>query len=186
MEARTMFETAKIFHQVAANTADLLTKEAGSQVSQEEIQKIYNAWLDSEDDSEEAFQDIMEPIQPQIEMHLEYIIPIIVNASFACELYMKSILVKSGLPVKKLRKCGHKLDELFYILPDGQRNDIQKRMYNRGYGNEFELHLGEISNAFIEWRYWFEGTEKCVENIFLGNFCDVLEEVADRYVCGMK
>lgn len=79
--------------------------------------------------------------------------PFTVNAAFACELYMKAILIhfsSDGTIVK-----GHKLDELFKVLPDDAQSQIEAS-FNEQYKHDLDILLTEISTAFIDWRYAFE------------------------------
>lgn len=47
------------------------------------------------------------------------LIPIITNAAFSCELFLKTLLAKHNIPKKK-----HKLDELFEALPEDIKKEI--------------------------------------------------------------
>ena len=78
-------------------------------------------------------------------------IPAIVNAAFACELYMKSMITT---PI-----VGHKLAYLFSKI------DLTKQERIRQYvNNKFKEHpvysfdrcLERATNVFVNWRYIFE------------------------------
>lgn len=83
--------------------------------------------------------------------------PFTVNAAFACELYMKAILIHSSTDgtIPKL----HKLDELFKSLPMDSQKQIEI-LFNKQYKHDLLLLLSEISNVFVEWRYAFENGVK--------------------------
>lgn len=71
------------------------------------------------------------------------------NMAFACELYLKALLVME----QKKTVSGHKIDELFRsIQSDEIKNRIQKRV---GYDN-FDLCIQEIKLAFTVTRYTYE------------------------------
>lgn len=79
--------------------------------------------------------------------------PFTVNIAFACELYMKAILIDDSTGDTIIR--GHKLDELFDVLPTDAKVQIEA-MYSDQHKRDFKSLLSEISNAFIDWRYAFE------------------------------
>ena len=74
-------------------------------------------------------------------------VPVIVNASFACELFLKSILIGNGLPPHK-----HELNILFDRLPKDTQDIIVNSVPEYDFGEEVE----KISCAFTEWRYIYE------------------------------
>lgn len=79
--------------------------------------------------------------------------PFAVNATFACELYMKAILMhnsSSGTIVK-----SHKLDDLFSSLPNGAKTQIEAS-YSQNCTSDLNTLLTEVSTAFVDWRYAFE------------------------------
>lgn len=80
--------------------------------------------------------------------------PFTVNAAFACELYMKAILIHNSADGTIAR--GHKLDELFNALPKDAQNQIET-LFNKKLKHDLHSLLVEISTAFVEWRYAFEG-----------------------------
>ena len=98
------------------------------------------------------------------------IIPSIVLKAFSSELFLKSIVYANDIP--KI----HKLDDLFELIGNRNKKDIQdsiiKKMqhFSKQYNeNNFSTDLSEVANAFIDWRYFFEGTRSI--NI---NFLDSL------------
>ena len=109
------------------------------------------------------------------------LIPIIVNGAFACELFLKALLLTPSR--------GHLLKDLFLRL-DNQDNDLcerirQKTIYelrkdNKEYNeNDFWGDLESMSKAFEELRYFHEPQQipKQLEyNLgFLYTFCCVLK-----------
>lgn len=80
--------------------------------------------------------------------------PFTVNVAFACELYMKAILIHNSADGTIAK--GHKLDELFNALPNDAQNQIET-LFNKKLKHDLHSLLEEISTAFVEWRYAFEG-----------------------------
>lgn len=78
--------------------------------------------------------------------------PFTVNIAFACELYMKAILIYGSTENTIIRV--HKLDELFDVLPNDAKVQIEA-LYSRQLKRDFRSLLSEISNTFIDWRYAF-------------------------------
>lgn len=108
------------------------------------------------------------------EMIAQNIIPSIVLKAFSCELFMKS-LVLSG-DIKKI----HKLDELFNCLSDTDKCAIKSEVVNKMNGTirqyadgDFEVDLGKVANAFVDWRYFYEDT-RTINIDFLNILFDTL------------
>ena len=81
-------------------------------------------------------------------------IPYIVNATLACELYLKAIL-----DAKKVdRSKTHNLNDLFSLLPKEIQVDVENRCANV----DFYANLMQASKMFIEWRYLHEMVAKNV------------------------
>lgn len=108
------------------------------------------------------------------------ITPVIVNATFACEIFLKLLLRQNQIEYNRV----HKLKDLFDILPDNIRENIKTTTIEK-YGQwkniwNIEL-LDNISNAFYEWRYnyeydWSKSAVMKIETGFLIAFKDSLKE----------
>lgn len=88
-----------------------------------------------------------------------YATPAAVNAAFACEVYLKALLKYNDIPVKK----EHRLKELYELLPEKTREWI-KLMVMNNHGGRWKDAFGydlldNISDAFLNWRYIYEGKE---------------------------
>ena len=75
--------------------------------------------------------------------------PLMVNTAFACEVFLKGLLIAHGVDYKKLLKQrkGHGLKALYDLLP--------KEEYKEFLGvldEKLEAH----SNDFVNWRYYME------------------------------
>ena len=85
-----------------------------------------------------------------------YATPAIVNSAFACEVFLKALLIFYDVPFKK----EHELKELYEFLPEDTRIWIKLAVMSN-YGGIWTDILGRellesISNAFVNWRYWYE------------------------------
>lgn len=85
-----------------------------------------------------------------------YTEPAVVNSAFACEVFLKALLIFYDVPMNK----EHKIEKLFNLLPD-EIKDFVKQTVMINYGGMWrdpfscEL-LKNISDAFVEWRYSYE------------------------------
>lgn len=78
-------------------------------------------------------------------------IPAIVNAAFACELYLKSMIFE--------QIQDHDLQKLFSKLDVEAQTKIKNSINAELIGNpiyNFEMCLEKAANVFVEWRYIFE------------------------------
>ena len=86
-----------------------------------------------------------------------YYIPMLVNGAFSIEITLKAILAKNQIEYGK----EHNLVVLFQKLPDSFQSEILAHLiekapeYKEAKKSVDELVL--ISNAFVDWRYPFEG-----------------------------
>lgn len=104
------------------------------------------------------------------------IIPEIVNRAFACEVFLKSLLVFSDIPFRK----EHELKNLWLLLPPELQNEVGQELSSRyGFGgqDDFEALLKKTSNAFADWRYIYELHALSGFPGFLAAFSDSLREI---------
>ena len=110
-----------------------------------------------------------------------YTSPVVINSAFACEVFMKALLLHHG---KKMPK-SHKLRDLYEALPD-KTKDWVKQTTSLGFRDfwfdlwGFEI-LDQVSNAFVEWRYryeydWTKSATMRIDIGFLNRFRDALRE----------
>lgn len=94
-----------------------------------------------------------------------YLIPWIVNGSFACEVGIKYILVQNQIGFKK----EHLLHELYNLLPDKHKVEISKDLYEQCPGYTME-HINQeillLSDSFCNFRYSYENTLALDINFF--------------------
>lgn len=89
-------------------------------------------------------------------------IPAIVNASFACELYIKSMISD--------RTFEHNLKNLFDLLPKETQNTISNSVNDKLAEHpvyNFEYCLENAADVFIDWRYIYED---CHTEGFYGSY----------------
>ena len=110
-----------------------------------------------------------------------YTSPAVINSAFACEVFMKAMLLYYGEPTHKM----HKLKNLYEALPDEVREWVKsvtsmncRDLWVDSFG--FEI-LDQVSNAFVEWRYiyelnWSKGAAVYIDIGFLNRFRDALRE----------
>lgn len=114
----------------------------------------------------------------------------IVNSAFACEVFIKSLLVYHGMKIEDIH--GHKLDILWekYRLADGDNAAIIeqkiKDYFNSESENMFEDFLHNISDAFQYWRYIYEKHGGKIHIQFLRIFREVLRECCCEKLYGMS
>ena len=91
--------------------------------------------------------------------------------SFACELYLKSLLSVNEDPIH-----GHNLYELYKELSLDKKCKIINAPCFKGDTN-FEKELEENKDVFQDWRYSFEHKPIQVDVIFLENFAYTLYDL---------
>jgi len=104
-------------------------------------------------------------------------VPEIVNRAFACELFMKSILLIQGVePPLRI----HNLKELFNLLPHNVQLEIQTDMSSLC--EDFDGRLAEISDLFEECRYAFEYERLCLNLPYLRKLTRLLWTISAKLV----
>lgn len=102
----------------------------------------------------------------------------IVNSAFACEVFIKSLLVHGGKTIKDIR--GHNLQQLWEWYKDLDSNGamvVKQRVesiFQAKNKKTFDDALNNISNAFEEWRYIYEKRHATIHINFLRIFRQVL------------
>lgn len=110
---------------------------------------------------------------------------ICVNALFSIELYLKSILLNSGINVTR-ENFGHKIYEMYSKLDDSLKEKIKKDIkFDKKINkiifdeiikfNSFEEELEYISNDFMYLRYEYEKFINGKQIIILKNFINSLK-----------
>ena len=110
-------------------------------------------------------------------------IPAIVNAAFACELYLKSMIME-------VKRC-HDLKEFYDLVPQSIKN-MMRREYKKApipYAKTIEDAIEKVKDTFIDWRYLYEDSNKdqcnpSTLNEYLNIFATILpiiKEAAHKY-----
>lgn len=105
------------------------------------------------------------------------IYPYIVNKSFACEIFLKIIILINNGTYGRI----HSLKDLYYQSGIGDK--FENYMLDNARKNSIDYDarklsddLERISNAFVEWRYVFDSKELYAPEGFLNIFCNYLDE----------
>lgn len=112
----------------------------------------------------------------------------IVNSAFACEIFIKTLLVFHGRTIMDIK--GHELKLLWEKF---KKEDHETAMYVEKQicewfrtedENLFDRLIGEASNAFEYWRYIYEKQEGSINMNFLLGFRYKLREVCCNKLFG--
>lgn len=99
----------------------------------------------------------LETIERSCDQPMMYYVPMLVNGAFSIEITLKAILAQNHIEYSK----EHNLVILFELLPDSFQRELLGHLIEKApeyadmnkCAEEFIL----ISNAFVDWRYAFEG-----------------------------
>ncbi len=100
------------------------------------------------------------------------IIASICNKVFACELFLKSIIIIN----KKSLQKGHKISNL--IRESGIKEILEKEFIKYNLENE----ITKIDDAFQVWRYSYEYDQLTINNGFLNDLCQLLEKICRQKI----
>ena len=106
-----------------------------------------------------------------------YTTPSVVNSAFACEVFIKSLLIYSGMNLDKIK--GHKLAVLWKTLEKKDQEtttkikDAVKNIFNVE-DQSFYNMLDNVSDAFEYWRYIYEKHGGTIHVNFLKIFREAL------------
>ena len=110
--------------------------------------------------------------------------PFIVNKSFACEIYLKLILLENNIDFKDLKGInGHKIFKLYSKTNSDFKSNLYHEMRLKNFTN-IEDKIENISEAFINWRYIYEKYEKIdsLDFMFLDELCNYLDEKSKELI----
>lgn len=83
------------------------------------------------------------------------IIGSVILYALSCEIGLKSLYIKNGLQIPK----KHDLKSLFEGLPEEVQNEIKTGLQDDNLNKEFDTLLVTNKDAFINWRYYYEGNQ---------------------------
>ena len=106
------------------------------------------------------------------------IMPGVVGLAFACELYIKALIVWEAEAAKAPH--SHRLNVLFARLTTETRQLVEERYLarRRGLHLVFTDDLLTFSNAFVDFRYVYEGNAGRMDIVGLGHLAASLYETA--------
>jgi len=108
----------------------------------------------------------------------------IVNAAFACEVFIKTLLVFQGVPLEEIK--GHELKKLWNKFKEKDLEtalsveQIMREAFNSKDENVFNKLLFNISNAFEYYRYIYEKERSEINPQYLRFFRIALRNVCCR------
>lgn len=111
---------------------------------------------------------------------MSHMVACIVNSAFACEIFIKALLIYYGNTVDEIH--GHELYKLWAKYKEidiGCASNVEqtvKNIFNSKNANMFDECLRNISNAFYEWRYIYEKHGATIHIQFLRIFREALRE----------
>lgn len=114
----------------------------------------------------------------KIVREIDLVNPGITNGCFACELYLKTLLMKQ----KKVIKETHNLNILFNLINGKTQNQIIKKFTDNGYTKElFTKKLKYIANGFKISRYDYENDYTYyMLSGFIYEFIEALKEIVEE------
>ena len=99
----------------------------------------------------------LEQINLSCEQPMMYYVPMLVNGAFSIEITLKALLAKNNIGYGK----EHNILLLFQQLPDERKVELLNHLFEKAPKySSFDKCVEElilISNAFVDWRYPFEG-----------------------------
>lgn len=112
----------------------------------------------------------------KLDMNSSFLFPFVVNITFACELYLKSIMMSISEDNEFVKT--HDLLILFNNLGDDKIKDMLQKSFEEQ-GKDLLIFLEHHKNHFIDFRYAFEDNDKqlSVFSTDLGNFAKCLRKI---------
>ena len=121
----------------------------------------------------------------------------IVNSAFACEIFLKTLLIFHGAPQEILRgekgKNGRKGHDLSYLWEKYKEFDMETALnieqamqawFNSQNEKMFDKMLSEAYNAFEHWRYIYEKDSAKINLHFLRGFRNILRDICCKRIHG--
>ena len=141
-----------------------------------------------------AFSDIAdlcvkEP-SPFMYRTLSHSVSGIANSAFACEIFLKALLINGDISEESVRLLGHDLYDLWNKYRDvdtdfvnNTENDF-KIIYKTSDDNMFSNKLNIAANAFDHWRYLYETKSSKLDKNFLIMFRNTLRNECSKKLYG--
>ena len=113
----------------------------------------------------------------------DYTVADIVNSAFACEVFIKALLLYNGKTIDEIKNAKHGIEGLWLFLKTVNpmlSTDIETRVINIFHSTGpdfFNTAMSTISDAFVTWRYIYESHGATIQINFLRMFREVVREV---------
>ena len=104
------------------------------------------------------------------------IIASVILYAFSSELGLKALFLKAGMPIPH----KHDLKSLFGSLPNDMQENIKTQINQEGFEDDFDTLIDRNKDAFIEWRYYYEGGDKKVNITFLRKLSLAIDKECNR------
>lgn len=113
----------------------------------------------------------------KLDMNSSFLFSFVVNITFACELYLKSIMISISEDNEFVKT--HDLLILFNNLGDDKIKDMLQKSFEEQ-GKDLLIFLEHHKNHFIDFRYAFEDNDKqlSVFSTDLGIFANTLRKIS--------
>lgn len=108
--------------------------------------------------------------------------PVIMNATFACELFSKAILYKEQ---EKGIVKGHSLKKLYDSFPNDVKIQINQLLFSIS-EERLTKFIDDIDELFEVWRYRYEYYSYSTHYSFVLKYMEVLKNVTQNLVDGMS
>lgn len=128
--------------------------------------------------------EIADDMDTKLDMSSDFLFPMAINYSFACELYLKAL----SLHMESSCRRTHNLFELYNAL-DAYTKDLLARNYEKNEQNGYQKHFKDLremlkvhQNIFIDFRYAYEEKMKGESiAIYIEDMRNLLEVLDDTY-----
>lgn len=128
---------------------------------------------------------IADDMDTVLDMKSNFLFPMAINYSFACELYLKAL----SLHMESSCRRTHNLFELYNALDDDTK-DLLARKYEKNEQNGYQKHFKDLremlkvhQNTFVDFRYAYEEKMEGESiSIYIEDMRNLLEVLEDTYL----
>lgn len=107
--------------------------------------------------------------------------PAIVNYSFACEVYLKLMLLNQGLKIRNT----HDIDCLYQKLTDERKKYIEIQLLNSGHPIKDGFGINQIKSIakyYTNWRYCYEHGNLLGKISFIKTLAEILRDMCNEII----
>ena len=120
-------------------------------INEEQYRKAYRMYLSAKGFLSTA-KLLFQYRKDAMRLFTYYAYPLSVNASFSCELFLKTLLTLDEINYEK----KHSLSDLYFLLPEKGKVCLENEYAKGGSKTTVEAMIETYKNAFVEWRYLFD------------------------------